>query len=166
MNSRLMTVLILMIAATQIGCGPYYPYYEDAWVVEEEVVVEEPLQYYGQEKLSFKVSWDNQMGSPDLDVTLVTPFYHFVALGSFPKDGCLFTTMGSDNLGGRYSIIECDTPIHGHYDVQIENNGAFDVDASIQVTEQICDYGGTRTHSSRQNMIVNGHDTALVSYEY
>lgn len=166
LSKLVLTFLTLAFSTSMIGCGPYYPYYyEEEWIVEEPVVVQ-PHGYYTQHQLTFKISWDTTYGGTDLDVSVVTPSYHFIEAGGFPYDGCLFTTMGTDNSGMRYNIIECDDPDFGTYDIQIENMGVFDQEAIVEVIEETRGYDGVDQLRSHQHRMIESGDTVLVSYSY
>lgn len=154
-----------LIAGTQ-ACGPYIPYVEtEAWIIEEPVVVES-YGYFSDSKITFKISWDQPFGyNPDIEMSLVTPYSGLVNENHPEADGCYF--MGVYDEGNqRVSVIECDDPFGGTYDLEMENVTSIDIDVQIKVIEEYRNEHGIDQYVYRQDRHVDLFSTKIISFTF
>lgn len=159
--------VIAMISFTQIGCGVYYdPFYDDGWNVEEEIEIIEPVGYYSTEKLTFEIRWEDPTFDPDLETSLITPFNAYVVDGGPELDGCYFLGTYDDSFNEKVSMIECIAPIHGTYELEIENVGFTTRYPSIRVVKQYDNGHGIHQQTSTQDVSVLAGDSVLLHYSF
>ena len=153
---------------SQVGCGVYYPYdytVEGTWVAEEPVVV--PSHgYFSQDQITFNVSWNPYSSYDDPIVSLITPFSYIVEDGGPAYDGCFFSDTHDESLFKRVSVIHCDDPYHGTYDVQIDNPAGYDQNVTLEVIQETRNPYGIDQLSSHTYSTVMAGSSTLISYDF
>lgn len=158
-------VLVATLAFTQMGCGVYYdPFYGDGWIVEEEIIVSQPVGYFASERLTFEIQWNGF--SSDLESKLITPLNACIEDNGYEIDGCYFLGTYNESHGNKVSLIECIDPYHGMYDLKLRNFGFFTLEPYIKVIKEYRDGYGVTQQVSTQSPMINHGDTAVLHYNF
>jgi hypothetical protein len=84
-------ISLLGIVMFVSSCGVYYdPFYSEGWIVEEEIIVAEPVGHFVHERLTFQIKWNQSSYNPDLITTLLTPYAALIEDGGPEMDAAIF----------------------------------------------------------------------------
>ncbi|MEZ4846293.1 MAG: hypothetical protein R2877_04925 [Bdellovibrionota bacterium] len=126
----------------------------------------EPVGYFINERLTFKIKWNESGYNPDLVATLWTPYGALIEDGGPELDGCYFLGTYQDAYNQMVSEIECIDPFHGMYDLEITNIGYVTRYPTIKVIKEYHDAYGTSEQVSSQSISVHEDDIAVLHYNF